>query len=242
VLQNIGGERKMAKFLIGETEKYLAMAMSEHFVISGHEVQVETSGLQIIECLRNKQFDVIILEIALSGLDGISVVRSYRKTGGDTPILLLTDRHSSDELKHGLDGGADAYLVKPFRLNDLGVHVRALLRRPALRNLRILRMGDVSMDTDAGQVTRFGVPIHLHPMEFKLLRFLMTNPDRVFDAHALFQRVWQKDFGSMEDTVRTHIRTLRKKINQEDRGSKSIITTVRGQGYKASIPVYEYAH
>ena len=90
--------------------------------------------------------------------------------------------------------------------------------------------GLIAMDTGAGTVTRKDTLIHLHPMEFKLLQFLLRHPNQVFSAHALFERVWQKDFGLMEDTVRTHVRTLRQKIDLE--GSLSIITTVRGLGYK----------
>jgi DNA-binding response OmpR family regulator len=88
----------------------------------------------------------------------------------------------------------------------------------------------VAMDTGAGTVTKDDILVHLHPMEFKLLQFLMGHPNQVFSAHALFERVWQKDFGSMEDTVRTHVRTLRQKIDSD--GFASVITTVRGLGYK----------
>jgi len=222
----------MSRILIGETQEDLATAMRDYFSTDHYTVQLESSGWQVIECLRQSQYDVIVLEIALLGLDGISVVRDYRAHGRSTPILLLAGKHSSEELQCGLDAGADSYLVKPFQLCDLAAKLRALLRRPALRCDGVLMLGGISLDTEAGTVTKNDRRIHLHPMEFKLLQFLMRHPNQVFNAHALFERVWQKDFGSMEDTVRTHVRTLRQKIDSD--GSPSIITTVRGLGYKVS--------
>src|SRR5205823_4661600 len=175
-------------------------------------------------------YGVVVMEIALPGLDAISVVRDYRASGGNAPILLMAGRHSSDELQRGLDAGADTYLVKPFHLTDLSAQLRALLRRPSLRSENMLTSGLVSMDSAAGTVTRNDIIVHLHPMEFKLLQFLLKHPDQVFNARAIMERVWHKDIGHLDDTVRTHIRTLRQKIDSE--GCASIITTVRGLGYK----------
>jgi two-component system OmpR family response regulator len=216
--------------MIGETQEILAVAMKDFFSAHDYTVQLENSGLRVLECLQQIQYDLIVVEISLFGLDGISIVQRYRSAGGASPILLMADKHSSEELQRGLDAGADAYLVKPFRLQDLAAQLRALLRRPMLRTEKVLTAGLLAMDTEAGTVTRNDILIHLYPMEFKLLQFLMRHPNQVFSAHALFERVWQKDFGLMEDTVRTHVRTLRKKIDYE--GHSSIITTIRGLGYK----------
>jgi DNA-binding response OmpR family regulator len=220
----------MSKMLLGESHEDLALAIAEYFAGDDYSVQVESSGLRILECLRLEQYALVILEIALPGLDGISVVRSYRAAGGGTPILLLAGKHSSLELQQGLDAGADGYLVKPFHLADLSAQLRALLRRPALRTEKMLTAGGIAMDRGGGTVTRNDINVHLHPMEFKLLKFLMTHPNQVFSTHALFERVWQKESGLTDDTVRTHVRTLRQKIDSD--GSPSIITTVRGLGYK----------
>ncbi len=219
----------MTRMLIGVTQEDLVTAMDKFFSVD-YTIYLESNGLRLLELLRQNQYELIILEIALPGLDGISVVKGYRATGGSTPILLISGKHCSDELQGGLDAGADAYLVKPFRLHDLAAQLRALLRRPSLRSERVLSSGRIEMDTRAGTVTKSDILVHLHPMEFKLLQFLLRHPNQVFSAHALFERVWQKEFGSMEDTVRTHVRTLRKKIDSED--CSSIITTVRGLGYK----------
>lgn len=220
----------MSRLLLSETQEDLANAMVDYLSNDGYTVTLVDNGLRVIECLNNYQYDVIVLETALSGLDGISVVRNYRSSRGTTPILLMAGRQSSEELQRGLDAGADAFLVKPFQLADLSAYLRALLRRPALRSERVLISGNVAVDTEAGTVTRNDAPVHLHPMEFKLLQFLLRHPNQVFNVNALFERVWQKDIGGMDTTVRTHVRTLRQKIDST--GTSSIITTVRGLGYK----------
>ncbi|PZM77936.1 MAG: hypothetical protein DKT66_27050 [Candidatus Melainabacteria bacterium] len=223
----------MSRMLIGETQSDLATAMKDFFVLEHYTVHWETCGLRVLESLQENKFDIIILETALPSIDGISIVKSYRMTGGNAPILLIAGKHSTEELQLGLDAGADGYVVKPFRLQELAAQIRALLRRPMLRSEKVLTSGVVAMDTGAGTVTKNDIMVHLHPMEFKLLRFLMRHPNQVFSAHALFERVWQKDNGIMEDTVRTHVRTLRRKIDAED--CASIITTVRGLGYKTEV-------
>ncbi len=220
----------MSKVLLGESQEDLASALKESFVAEHFTVELESNGLRILECLRDNHYDIIILELALAGLDANSIVRDYRATGGHTPILLLASKHSSEELQTGLNAGADGYLVKPFQLSDLFALVRAMMRRPALHNMKILKAGNIEMDNVAGTVTKDDVPVHLYPMEFKLLQFLLRHPNQVFNTHAIFERVWQKDQGQTEDTVRTHVRTLRKKIDSD--GKPSIITTVRGLGYK----------
>lgn len=222
----------MTTMLLGETQKDLASAIVDYFSLKQYNVQHESNGLTILECLKQNNYDIVVMEIALPGLDGIDIVKCVRSLGWSMPVLLLSSQYCSDELQNGLNFGADGYLVKPFRLDDLAVRVKAMLRRPALRSEKLLVSGNVKLNTESGTVTRDGEMIHLHPMEFKLLQFLLKNPDQIFSTHALFERVWQKS-DCLEDTVRTHIRTLRRKLDSSDRNS--IITTVRGFGYKAEI-------
>lgn len=220
----------MSRMMLGETQEDLATAMRDFFSQDDYTVQIESNGMRILQCLRQDAYEVIVLEIALPGLDGIGIVRDYRAGGGTTPIILMAGRHCSEQFRAGLDAGADAYMVKPFHLLDLAAQLRAVMRRPTLRSERMLTLGGIEMNSRGGTVTRNDIAIHLHPMEFKLLEFLMTNPNQVFTAHALFERVWQKDFGLLEDTVRTHVRTIRQKL--DIKGCASVITTVRGLGYK----------
>lgn len=220
----------MVRMLLGEPQEDLATAIKEWFLLDHYSVDVQCNGLRTLECLRTNHYDVIVLAIELTSLDGIAVVRGYRSAGGSTPIVLLSNRQSSAELQCGLDAGADSFLVKPFPLGDLAAQLRALLRRPHLRSERMLTKGGLVMDTGAGTVSIDDTLIHLHPMEFKLLQFLLRHPNQVFNAQAILERVWQKDIGQLDNTVRTHVRTLRQKIDSP--GCPSIITTVRGQGYK----------
>jgi len=216
--------------MLGETQTDLSSALRDYLERNHYTVQTETHGLRILECLKAQAFDIILLDLALPGLDGIGIVKGYRANKGSAPVILMTGRHCSEELQIGLNSGADAYLVKPFRLDDLGVQMKALLRRPELRHEASLISGDLEMNTSACTVKKKNSIIHLHPMEYKLLQFMMKHPNQVFTTHAIFERVWQKDSGQLEDTVRTHIRTLRQKVDSA--GQQSIITTVRGQGYK----------
>lgn len=220
----------MSRMLLGETQQDLANAMEDYLALNNYTVQTENSGHRILESLSQNQYDVIMMEIALPGIDGISIVRGYRAVRGTAPIILMASSHSSEELKLGLDAGADAYLVKPFSLSDLEAQLRALMRRPSMRSEKILISGNVAIDTQAGTVKKNDDIVHLHPMEFKLLQFLFRHPNQVFSTHALFERVWQKQAGQLEDTVRTHIRTLRQKLDTDN--NNSIIKTVRGLGYK----------
>ena len=111
----------MCRILLGETQEDLATAIKEWFSLGHHMVQVETNGLRVLECLFLEHYDVVALEMALPGLDGISVIRVYRGYGGNTPIVLIASRHCSKELESGIDAGADAFIVKPFRLGDVRI-------------------------------------------------------------------------------------------------------------------------
>ncbi|MDZ4837751.1 MAG: response regulator transcription factor [Candidatus Melainabacteria bacterium] len=223
----------MSKMLLGETQEDFATAIKEYFTIQHFSVDVETQGNRILECLRQNSYDVAILEIVLPGLNTIDIIRGFRASGGKIPILLMSSRHSSEDLQDGLDAGADSYLVKPFQLSDLAAQVRALMRRPAFRSEKVLMSGNIAVNTEEGTVRKNNELIHLYPMEYKLLRFLLAHPNQVFSQDAIFERVWQKDSSNLQDTVRTHIRTLRQKI--DDDPERSIITTVRGLGYKADL-------
>ncbi len=222
----------MSRMLLGETQKDLASAISEYFSLTYFTVQLEDQGTRVLECLQTSNYDVILLEITLPGMNAIEIVRTYRAAGGTTPILLLSVRYSSEQLQAGLDAGADGYIIKPYSLGDLAAHVRALMRRPILRCEKVLKSGDIALNLDEGTVMKNDQAVHLFPMEYRLLRFLLAHPNQVFTQHAIFERVWQKEDG-LEDTVRTHVRTLRRKIDSD--GKPSIITTVRGLGYKAEI-------
>lgn len=221
----------MIKILIGEPNTDIARAMEEWFLSEHYNTRIECTGWRIQERLRDSQFDLVILASKMPGMDGISIVQQYRLEGGCAPVFLISDLHDSEELQIALDAGADDYLVHPIELANLSAKIRAALRRPLMSNQKLFKAGPIILDVQAGSVTRDDVPVHLHPMEFKLLHFFLKHPNQIFNANALAQRVWRKDYEQGNDTVRTHIRTLRQKLDSS--GSPSIVTTVRGLGYKS---------
>jgi DNA-binding response OmpR family regulator len=219
--------------LLAESQKDLATAIRDWFLQEHFTVDVVNDGSQALDCLHRSIYDVIMLELVLSNTSGIDVIRSYRTAGGSSPILLIADRRSADELESGLDAGADIFVVKPFQLRDLAAQVRALLRRPALRAGKVLLIGGIAVNTATGTVTKDDKIIHLYPMELKLLEFLLKHPDELFSQEALSERIWiDNDNRLSVDTVRTHIKTLRHKIDTI--GCDSLITTVRGSGYRVN--------
>lgn len=227
--------KQMSKILIGEKDKELGSAIQDWFCdVSDFTSQVEHTGWRILECLGKQKFDAIIFDVQLPGIDGMTILRSYRAAGGCTPIILMAGWHNSEELRCGLDAGADGYLVQPFELATLAAMVRAVMRRPEMRLQKLLCWGGVCMDASSGSVSKDDAPIHLNPMEFKLLQFFLEHPNQAFSADALSERVWRKGIQKKNDTVRTHIRTLRQKIDSQ--GCPSLITTVRGIGYKTETP------
>lgn len=220
----------MSTLLVGEFTDKLSSGIRDCFALRGFNVQSEDNGLRILECLQSNHYDLIVLETTLPGLNGIGVTRDFRKRGGDTPILLIADNHSSNELQGALDAGADSYLAKPFEVDDLTAQMRALLRRPALKGAAVLSVGHIAVDRNACTVTRAGELVQLFPLEYKLLEFLLSNANQVFSSKILLERVWGLDDSDNDSTVRSYIKTLRHKIDLP--GQPSAITTVRGLGYR----------
>jgi DNA-binding response OmpR family regulator len=220
----------MPKILLVEDEPELSSVICEWLRDENHLVETADAGEQALDLLNKNVYDMAILDIMLPGLNGIEVCRQFRATGGSIPVLMLTARASILDKEAGLDAGADDYLTKPFNLRELSARVRALLRRPATQPVTSFTIGNLSLDRRTCKVTRDGEEIALHPKEFGLLEFLMRNAGQVFNAEQLIDRIWGSDSNIVSDTVRTHIKTLRKKIDVP--GEPSLIQNVRGLGYK----------
>jgi DNA-binding response OmpR family regulator len=166
----------------------------------------------------------------LPDISGLEVCKQYRKQGGKVPVLMLTARGAVEDKAQGLDAGADDYLVKPFHPTELSARVRALMRRPSALTGRSIKVQDLEMDTVECRLTREGKEIQLTSKEFALLELLMRYPNQSFTLEAILDRLWQSDSYASIDTVRTHMKTLRTKIG--DNEENSLIQTKRGQGYK----------
>jgi len=223
----------MAKILVVEDERDLSEPIKEWLGREGHIVEVVDNGVLALDCLRVNKYDVVILDLMLPGVNGMEVCRRFRDKSGVTPILMLTAKAEIEDKEAGLDAGADDYLTKPFHLKELSARVRALLRRPQPVTGNVYTLDDLIIDTSRRLVTKQGRELHLLPKEYSLLEFLARHNRQIFSAEALLERVWNSEAAVMPETVRTHIKTLRRKIDTPDR--PSIIQTVHGIGYKIEI-------
>jgi DNA-binding response OmpR family regulator len=218
------------KILIVEADAAFESPWRQMFEAQRFRVETVNGVQQASALINTERFDVVILDMTLPEFDAVEFCRQYRLQGGVSAILLTARKHSSQQLEEGLEAGADDYMAKPIRLRELSARVRALLRRPlALTPLR-LQVQNVELDSTAGIVSVTGNRLHLQPMEFNLLEFFMRHPNQMFTADALLERVWQDRNTPSVGSVRTHVKTLRHKL--QDAGSASLIVTVRGRGYK----------
>ncbi|MGH7002994.1 MAG: winged helix-turn-helix domain-containing protein [Alphaproteobacteria bacterium] len=214
-----------------ETAAYVANGLKE----LGHTVDLAATGRDGLFLAAGENYDLLIVDRMLPGLDGLSLVKTARAAGNKTPILFLSTMSGIDDRVQGLDAGGDDYLVKPFAFAELIARVNALARRPALNDVQtVLRTGDLEMDLLKRTVTRAGRPIELQPREFRLLEYLMRNAGRVVTRTMLLEKVWDFHFDPQTNVVETHISRLRGKI---DRGfDQELIRTVRGAGYSLGAP------
>lgn len=220
----------MAKILLVEDDLGVAQLIeftleSERFVID-HFTRVN----EALAALKTAQYDLLILDWALPDSTGVELCKQYRSMGGSKPVLMLTARESSRDKVEGLNAGADDYVVKPFDPDELVARAKALLRRPPVIAGSILKVSSIEMDTTNFTVKMAGQPISLLPKEFAILQLLMEHPDRYFTAEAILARVWRSDLPVSTDSVRTQMKTLRKKLGGTDDGS--IIENTRGLGYR----------
>lgn len=220
----------MSRILIVEDEDGLSGAIRDWLEDELYVVSIATDGLSGLDKLQSESFELILLDWMLPGLSGIELCKMFRKNGGKTPILMLTAKSTLAAKEEGLDSGADDYLTKPFNMRELSARVRALLRRPLTEPQSILGVGDLLLDTNLRAVSKGGKTLRLLPKEFILLEVLMRHKGKVLSADLLIDHVWSSDSTIAPDTVRSHVKALRKKI--DDPSKPSIITTVHGMGYK----------
>lgn len=220
----------MAKILIVEDEVALVDLMRDSLAAQGFLLDHVDDGDKAIAQLKYNQYDLIILDWSLPGSDGLTILKSYRDNGGQSPVLMLTGKRKLEDKETGLESGADDYLTKPFHVRELIARIKALLRRRVVSPAGSLTAGGIELDCTARRVFRDGKELLLLPREFALLEFLMKHPSEVFSAEALIQRVWPTDSEATPAAIRIYVTRLRKKIDSDE--SSSIITTVHGVGYR----------
>lgn len=213
-----------------ETRDFIARGLRE----AGHQVTACANGQSGLIEATKRDFDAIVLDRMLPGIDGLSLLRMLRAGGRNAPVLMLTALGSIADRVEGLESGADDYLVKPFAFSELAARLQALTRRPAVRvETHRLVVGDLVVDELRRSVERAGQRIVLQPREFSLLAELMRNPGRIMTRTMLLERVWDFDFDPKTNIVETHLSRLRAKLN--DGFEHDPIETVRGAGYRMRI-------
>jgi len=220
----------LLRILIVEDEATISAFLQKGLKEEGFAVDAARSGNEALELASSNQYEVIVLDILLPGKNGFEVCSELRASGNYTPVLMLTALDSVDERVKGLNTGADDYLVKPFAFKELLARINALLRRPRETFERVLRVGDLSIDTVSHMVRRDDVEIELSPKEYRLLEYLARNAHQVLSRTQIAESVWDRDFFSDSNVVDVYIRYLRKKI--DDPFSTKLINTVRGFGYR----------
>lgn len=222
--------------LIIEDEPALVELLSYNLEKAGFQINVARDGDEALLAVEERKPDIVLLDWMLPYVSGIEICRRIRRNPDtrDLPIILLTARGEEDDRIRGLEAGADDYVVKPFSPSELVARVRAVLRRtrPAF-DKDSLTYADITMDLTTHRVSRNGEPIDLGPTEFRLLRFMMEHPGRVFSREQLLDSVWGHDVYIEIRTVDVHIRRLRKAMNLP--GTDDLIRTVRSAGYALDI-------
>jgi len=220
------------KLLLVEDDKALAELLIWHFEREDFAVRRTGDGEEALLLATEEQPDVVILDWMIEGILGLEVCRRLRRRPetANVPIIMLTARGEESDRIRGLETGADDYVTKPFSPRELVARVGAVLRRmrPALASEQ-LTYDDVEMDTGAHRVRRGGKPVPLGPTEFRLLKYFLEHPGRVFSRERLLDAVWSHDSDIDLRTVDVHVRRLRKALNED--GRRDIIRTVRSAGY-----------
>jgi DNA-binding response OmpR family regulator len=219
--------------LIVEDERRIAAYVKRGLEEEGYAVDVAHDGREALDWAGGVPFDVIVLDLLLPGLDGLTVCRQLRARGVKTPILMLTARDGVDDRVAGLDAGADDYLVKPFALKELLARLRALTRRADDQpRTSVLKIADLSLDTLTHRVMRGGVRVGLTAKEMAVLECLLREPERVLTRTQIAEHVWNYDVFNHSNVVDVYIRNLRRKL--DDGAALKLIHTVRGAGYRLS--------
>ncbi|MFF0576208.1 response regulator transcription factor [Streptosporangium saharense] len=228
------GDGEAARVLVVDDEPALREALQSSLEFEGYRVGLAQDGQAALDVLRREPYELVLLDVMMPRLDGLTACRRLRAAGNHVPVLMLTARDAVGDRVSGLDAGADDYLVKPFELDELLARVRALLRRGALAasatsDDAVLVYGDLRMDTASREVTRAGEPLELTRTEYLLLELFMLHPRQVLTREQILSQVWGFDFEPTSNSLDVYVMYLRRKT--ESAGLPRVIHTVRGVGY-----------
>jgi two-component system, OmpR family, copper resistance phosphate regulon response regulator CusR len=223
--------RDAMRILVVEDEKKVAKAVREGLEAERYDVHVASTGEEGFFLVNHEAFDLVVLDLMLPRRDGLEVLTTLRKRGLQTPVLILTARDTVDDRVHGLDSGADDYLVKPFAFPELLARIRALLRRDRSEHSLKLQQGDLEMDVVTRRVRRAGQAVELTVKEFEVLEYLLRHRECVVSREMLSRDVWQVTARAtpLDNVIDVTIARLRRKI--DDRFGHKLLHTVRGVGF-----------
>ncbi|OMH31526.1 response regulator transcription factor [Tersicoccus sp. Bi-70] len=221
-----------ARLLVVDDEPNIRELLSTSLRFAGFDVVAAGNGRDALTAAETHNPDLVVLDVMLPDMDGFTVTRKLRASGRHCPVLFLTARDDTEDKVTGLTVGGDDYVTKPFSLDEVVARIRAVLRRtqPMLDDEAIIRVDDLELDDDAHEVRRGGEVIELSPTEFKLLRYLMLNPNRVLSKAQILDHVWEYDFNGDASIVESYISYLRRKIDRNP-DVPALIQTKRGVGY-----------
>jgi two-component system, OmpR family, response regulator len=224
-----------ARLLVVEDEPNIRELLATSLRFAGFEVHVAADGATALKQAAEHDPDLVVLDVMLPDMDGFTVTRKLRGSGRLLPIVFVTARDSLEDKIKGLTVGGDDYVTKPFSLEEVIARIRAVLRRTRgeFDDHATLRFHDVELDEDSHEVRRGKRIIEVSPTEFKLLRYLMLNPNRVLSKAQILDHVWDYDFRGQSGIVESYISYLRRKIDVEE---PALIQTKRGVGYVLRLP------
>lgn len=219
------------KILIVEDDETIASVLAEALTTHHYTVETAADGVTGLEMAQAFHYDLLVLDIILPRLDGMTLCRQVRSHGLQMPILLLSAKDSSTDRVMGLEAGADDYVVKPYELSELIARVQALLRRGSATLKSVLTWENLQLDLEASQVTYGGKLLRLTPKEYGILELFLRNPQRIFSRSAILDRIWLSDSCPQEEAVSTQIKGLRQKLKAAGM-TNDLIETVYGLGYR----------
>lgn len=220
------------RILIIEDEHRIANSIKKGLEQETYAVDVAYRGNDGFDLASTEDYDLIILDVMLPEMDGISICKELRKNNIHTPVLMLTAKGQLQDKVEGLNCGADDYLTKPFAFEELLARIRALTRRPKSLLSSILTVSDLRLDPSRFQTEREGTSIKLSHKEFSLLEYLMRNSGKILSKDQIISHVWNYDADILPNTVEVYMKNLRSKIDSPFENKKPLIHTVRGFGYR----------
>jgi two-component system OmpR family response regulator len=227
---HLRAHNERVRILVAEDEVKLAALLRRGLVEEAHAVDVAVTGEDALARAHATEYDAIVLDLMLPGIDGLEVCRRLRADGVWSPVLMLTARDALEDRIGGLDAGADDYLTKPFAFAELLARLRAVARRAAPERPAVIAVGDLTLDPATHSVRRGNTEIELSPKEFALLETFMRQPNRVLSRFELLEHAWDYDYDNRSNVIDVYVRYLREKVDRPF--GRTSLETVRGAGYR----------